>query len=303
MPQSAEIKIGRRTLSLSHVDKVLYPATGFTKGQVIDYYVRVSKVLLRHLKNRALTLKRYPNGVDAPFFYEKECPGFRPKWLEVAATWSEPKQREIHYCLANDLASLVWIASLADLELHTSLARYGQPDRPTMVVFDLDPGPGADVLACAQVAFWLRDVLAKISLRSFPKTSGSKGLQLYVPLNTPVSFDETKDFARVVAFRMAEQFPKLVLAQNAKVLRKGKVLIDWSQNDHHKTTVCVYSLRAKERPSVSTPMTWPEVERGWGEKDIKQFNFSPETVIERVASRGDLFEPVLSTKQKLPQVR
>jgi bifunctional non-homologous end joining protein LigD len=298
---SQQIKVGRTVLSVSNLDKVLYPAMGFTKGQVIDYYQRVSGALLPHLKNRPLTLKRYPDGVRGEFFYEKQCPAFRPKWLDVAPIWSERKQRNITFCLVNDLPSLVWVANLAALELHTSLARGKHPERPTMMVFDLDPGPGTNVLDCAQVSLWLRDLLAKLKLKSFPKTSGSKGLQVYVPLNTAVTFDETKTFSHALARVVAEAHPDRALTEMAKRLRPGKVFIDWSQNDHHKTTVCVYSLRAKEEPSVSTPLSWAEVERGLKSRRPERFVFSPEAVLKRVQKHGDLFEPVLKLKQKLPK--
>lgn len=294
-----QTKIGSRTLTVSNLDKVFYPATGFTKRQVMDYYTRVAKVLLPHLRNRPLTLKRYPEGVNGEFFYEKQCPSFRPQWIKVASVWSEHRNRSISFCLINDLASLVWVTNLADLELHTSLACSQNTERPTMMVFDLDPGPGTDVLNCAQVGIWLRDVLAQLDLKSFPKTSGSKGLQLYVPLNTAVTFEQTKAFAHAVASVVAEAHPKEALTKMAKKLRNKKVFIDWSQNDHHKTTVCVYSLRAREQPSVSTPMTWKEVEQGLKAQDAKKFFFSPEDVLKRVKKNGDLFDPVLTLKQKL----
>lgn len=301
MKQEHTTKIGATTLSLSNLDKVLYPAVEFTKGRVIDYYRRISEVLLPHLKDRPLTLKRYPNGVNGEFFYEKQCPAFRPKWIKVAPIWSRHKQQHISFCLVNDLASLVWVANLADLELHTSLARYQNPEQPTMMVFDLDPGPGTDILDCAQVGLWLRDLLAKFKLKSFPKTSGSKGLQVYLPLNTKVTFDETKAFSHALASIVTEAHPDKTVTQMAKRLRHGKVFIDWSQNDDHKTTVCVYSLRAKEQPSVSTPLNWTEVERGLKGRDANEFLFLTEDVLKRVKKKGDLFESVLTLKQKLPK--
>ena len=300
---STQIRIGGKSLAVSNLNKVLYPTAGFTKGQVIDYYMRISAVLLPHLKNRALTLKRYPNGVNGEFFYEKQCPAFRPKWFEVARVWSKQKRDHIAYCLVNSLPSLVWVANLADLELHTSLARYPKSDRPTAMVFDLDPGPGTDVLDCARVAQWLREALSKIELESFVKTSGSKGLQVYVPLNTLVTFDETKTFAHALASLIAESHPDEALTQMAKRLRAGKVFIDWSQNDYHKTTICVYSLRAKEQPSVSTPLTWQEVQNGLKSGRPDSFFFSPEDVLRRAGKSGDLFEPVLTLKQRLPKER
>jgi bifunctional non-homologous end joining protein LigD len=294
-------KIAGRTLIVSNLNKVLYPAAGFTKGQVIDYYMRISEVLLPHLKNRALTLKRYPDGVDHDYFYEKQCPSFRPRWMQVARVWSRHRQRTINFCLVNDLPSLVWVTNLANIELHTSLARRPRTEKPTAMVFDLDPGTGTNILDCALVALDLRALLKNLKLESFPKTSGSKGLQLYVPLNTPVTFDETKTFARSLASIVAQAHPERVVTQMAKRLRHNKVFIDWSQNDHHKTTVSVYSLRAKDQPSVSTPLTWRELETGFKAKDLDQFNFSPAAVLERVRRRGDLFERVLTLRQKLPK--
>ena len=296
-----QTRIGATTVNLSNLDKVLYPAAEFTKGQVIDYYRRISAVLLPHLKGRALTLKRYPDGVNGDFFYEKQCPAFRPKWIKVAPIWSKHKQKHISFCLVNDLASLVWVANLADLELHTSLARHQKPEQPTMMVFDLDPGPGTDILDCAQVGLWLRDLLAKFKLKSFPKTSGSKGLQVYVPLNTKVTFDETKAFSHALASIIGEAHPDKTVTKMAKQLRQGKVFIDWSQNDDHKTTVCVYSLRAKEQPSVSIPLIWAEVERWFQSRKAESFFFSPQDALNRVKRKGDLFEPVLTLKQKLPK--
>ncbi len=295
-----EVTIDNKKLALSNLDRVLYPKAGFTKGQVIDYYINISKVLLPHLRDHPLTLKRYPEGVEQEFFYEKRCPPFRPKWVKTAPIWSERKGEPIHYCLANDLPSLVWAANLADLELHTSLALSKTPDRPCYMVFDLDPGPGVDAVLCAQVALWVRDVLAKSDLECLTKTSGSKGLQVYVPLNSRVTFDQTKSFSRAVADRLTAEHPDQVLARMEKRLRKDKVFIDWSQNDAHKTTVCVYSLRAKDRPTVSTPLTWDEVEQGLDAKDPERFVFDSESVLARVAKRGDLFESVLTQVQKLP---
>src|ERR1700741_4636718 len=237
MPDKAELIVGGKKLSVSNLDKVLYPKVGFTKGQVIDYYIRIAPVLLPHLKDRPLTMKRYPNGVEGQFFYEKNCPAHRPKWVQTAKVWSEGNQRTMHYCLANDLLTLVWAADLADLELHTSLSRKNKIERPTMMVFDLDPGAPADIVQCCQVGLWLRDLLATMKLKSFAKTSGSKGLQVYVPLNTPVTFDQTKDLALAVAQHLEREHSELVLSKMAKALRKGKVFVDWSQNDEHKTTV------------------------------------------------------------------
>src|ERR1700751_621211 len=259
MPTKAELIVKGKKLSVSNLDKVLYPKVGFTKGQVIDYYIRIAPALLPHLQNRPLTMKRYPNGVDKEFFYEKNCPSHRPKWVKTAKVWSEGNNRTMDYCLAQDLPTLVWAANLADLELHTSLARKRDVSRPPMMVFDLDPGPPADIVQCCQVALWLRDLLGAMKLKSFAKTSGSKGLQVYVPLNTPsVTFDQTKAVSRALAEHLGREHPDVVVSKMLKSLREGKVLVDWSQNDEHKTTVCVYSLRAKEEPTASTPVTWEE---------------------------------------------
>jgi bifunctional non-homologous end joining protein LigD len=298
---SGHVKIGRRKFTVSHSGKVLYPATGFTKGQVIEYYVQISDVLLPHLKNRALTLKRYPNGVDHEFFYQKECPSFRPRWMQVVRIWSKTRRRTVRFCLVNDLPALVWVTNLANIELHASLARRRKTEQPTAMVFDLDPGPGANVVDCAQVALWLRTLLETLKLKSFPKTSGSKGLQLYVPLNTAATFDETKTFSRTLASMVAEVQPQRAVTRMSKRLREGKVLIDWSQNDHHKTTVSVYSLRALEQPAVSTPITWKELEKGLKMRSTKAFSHSPEDALKRVRTLGDLFEPVLTLKQRLPK--
>jgi len=299
----SELRVGGRTLAISNLNKIFYPKAGFTKGQVIDYYVRISKWLLPHLKDRPLTLKRYPNGVEAPFFYEKRCPSFRPNWLKTARIWSEGSQGDIIFCLANDLASLVWTSNLGDLELHTLLSKKQNPYRPTMMVFDLDPGPPADILNCVHVSLWLREVFDRLGVKSFPKTTGSKGLQVYVPLNTPVTFDETKSFARTLAQLLTREHRNEVVYDMKKALRTGKVLVDWSQNDDHKTNVCVYSLRAKERPTVSTPVTWQELEKIQRSGNKEQLTFDSEAVLKRVEKLGDLFAPVLTLKQRLPKLQ
>jgi len=292
---------GKR-LPVSNLDKIFYPKVGFTKGDVINYYIRIAPVLLPHLKDRPLTLKRYPNGVEGMFFYEKRCPTFRPSWFKTAPIWSEGNNEHINFCLANDLPSLVWAANLADLELHTFLSKKQNPQRPTMLVFDLDPGPPATIINCAQVAFWLKEIFDNMGLESFAKTTGSKGLQLYVPLNIPrVTFDETKKLARSLAERLTREHPREVVYDMKKSLRKGKVLIDWSQNDDHKTTVCVYSLRAKERPMVSTPVSWAELHKAFKTGKPDTLAFDAETVLRRVAKFGDLFASVLTLKQKLPK--
>jgi bifunctional non-homologous end joining protein LigD len=295
-----EADVDGRTLRLSNLDKVLYPKPGFTKGQVVDYYARISPVLIPHLADRPLTMKRYPDGVEGEFFYEKQCPSHRPDWVATAAIYSRHNRRNIDFCLVNDLPTLVWAANLADLELHTSLALAADPGRPTMMVFDLDPGDPADIVDCCQVGLWVRDLFDGLGLESFAKTSGSKGLQVYVPLNTETSYDETKPFARAVAELLEKQHPKKVVSRMTKELRKGKVLVDWSQNDEHKTTVCVYSLRAKEQPTVSTPVSWDEVEACLRRKSPKLLTFAADQVPARADEQGDLFAPVLTLKQELP---
>lgn len=296
----AALKVAGRTLEVSNLDKVLYPAVGFTKGQVIDYYIRIAPLLLPHLKDRPLTLKRYPNGVDQMFFYEKRCPSHRPKWVRTAPVWSEGNNDYVDFCLANDLPTLVWAANLADLELHTSLSKSRDKERPTMMVFDLDPGPPATIVECATVAIWLKEIFDAFKLEMFVKTSGSKGLQLYVPLNRPVTYDETKPFAQALAQRLEREHPREVVSKMQKSLRAGKVFIDWSQNDSHKTTVCVYSLRAREQPTVSTPLAWDEIHALKRKKDPALAVFTSDALLKRVEEKGDLFAPVLTLKQKLP---
>ena len=304
MRKEKELLVDGKRLPVSNLDKIFYPKTGFTKGDVINYYIRIAPVLLPHLKDRPLTLKRYPNGVEGMFFYEKRCPTFRPAWLKTAPIWSEGNNEDINFCLANDLPSLVWAANLADLELHTFLSRKQNPDRPTVLVFDLDPGPPANIINCVQVAFWLKELLENMGLESFAKTTGSKGLQLYVPLNVPrVTFDQTKRLARAVAEQITREHPQHVVYDMKKSLRKGRVLIDWSQNDDHKTTVCVYSLRAKERPTVSTPVTWRELQQALKTKKPDMLAFEADQVLRRVQKMGDLFASVLALQQKLPEWR
>ena len=302
MSAKTELVVEGKKLAVSNLDKILYPKAGFTKGQVIDYYIRIAPVLLPHLRDRPLTMKRYPNGVDAEFFYEKNCPSHRPKWVKTAKVWSEGNNRIMQYCLAQDLPTLVWAANLADLELHTSLAKKKDVARPTMMVFDLDPGAPADIVQCCQVGLWLRDLLSKMKLKSFAKTSGSKGLQVYVPLNTSATtFDQTKHVSRALAQHLEGEHQNLVTSNMSKALRKGKVFVDWSQNDEHKTTVCVYSLRAKEEPTVSTPVSWDEVENCLKKKKADLLKFRSDKTLARVEKMGDIFEPVEELKQKLPK--
>jgi bifunctional non-homologous end joining protein LigD len=295
--EAREVRIGSRQLRLVNLDKVLYPRAGFTKAQVIDYYVRISGALLPHLRDRPLTLKRYPNGVDQPYFYEKRCPSHRPPWVRTA------EADGIRFCLVNDLASLVWVANLADLELHVPLARARSFDRPDSVVFDLDPGAPADLVQCCEVGSLLRGLFESLGLSCYAKTSGSKGLQVYVPLNRPgVSYDETKPFARAVAELLEREHPDRIVSNMKKSLRTGKVLVDWSQNDPHKTTVCVYSLRAKDHPTVSTPVTWEEVAACARGRDAARLTFDPEAALDRIKQHGDLFARLLDLRQSLPRL-
>jgi bifunctional non-homologous end joining protein LigD len=295
--KAQSVDIEGRTLQLSNLDKVLYPAEGFTKGAVIDYYARVAPAILTHLRGRAVTLKRHPDGVDGKFFYEKNCPKHRPDWMHTKQI--STGRKEVNFCVVDDLPSLIWTQNLASIELHTSLALAKDHKRPTMMVFDLDPGPPAAMKECCEVALELRALFEQLGLEAFPKTSGSKGLQPYVPLGGKVTFDQTKDFARTVAQLLEERDRKRVISQMKKELRTGKVFVDWSQNDEHKTTVCAYSLRAKERPTASTPVTWEEVEAGAAGEPL---SFTAGEVLERVEADGDLFAPTASLKQKLPSL-
>lgn len=299
----SSIEVQGKQLKLSNLEKVLYPATGFTKQQVIDYYVRIAPAILPHLAGRALTRKRYPNGVDEEFFYEKNAPQHRPDWVETVPIWSEGNHRTVHYILANDLPTLVWLANLAAIELHPSLALVKDITCPTMMVFDLDPGPPANIVQCCQVGLWLREVFEHFELQSFPKTSGSKGLQIYVPLNTPTKYEFTKNFAHALAQLLEHDHPDTVVSDMKKQMRTGKVFVDWSQNDEHKTTVAVYSLRARERPTVSTPLSWEEVERALKKKDASLLVFEARQTVARVEKMGDLFAPVNELKQSLPDLK
>jgi bifunctional non-homologous end joining protein LigD len=292
-----EVEVEGRRLSLSNLDKVMYPGTGFTKGQVIDYYTRVAPVLLPHLHDRPLTLKRYPNGVDGGHFYEKQCPSHAPDWVRSEAV--DLSSKTIRFCICDDLPTLVWLANLADLELHPSLSKVPEVERPTLMAFDLDPGAPAGIAECCEVALILREALGRIGLECFAKTSGSKGIQVYVPLNVDdVDYDHgTKPLSQALARHLEVEHPKLIVSSQKKELRRGKVLIDWSQNDEHKTTVSVYSLRARERPTVSTPLDWDEVAAG----DPDALVFEPDDVLQRVEERGDLFAPVAELRQRLPE--
>ena len=294
-----EIEIEGRRVALTNVDKVLYPS-GFTKGQVIEFYARMAEWVLPHLKDRPITLKRYPDGINAPHFYEKDAPRYTPAWVSTFAVPRRSGESDIHYVLLNDLPSLVWSANLANLEMHPFLSCVPDVQRPTSVVFDLDPGEGMDVLNCGAVAFLLKKRLEKAGLQSWVKVSGSKGMQLYAPLNTRVTYEKTQPFAHSLADEMARDHPGLIVSEMAKSQRRGKVFIDWSQNSDFKTTVCVYSMRAKsESPFISMPIAWAELSRILKKEDRDALHFDPESALKRLEKKGDLFEPVLTTKQKL----
>src|SRR5919112_1895676 len=300
--KTKQLTIGRRRIEVSNLDKLLYPGTKFTKAKVIDYYIKVSKYILPHLKNRPVTLKRFPDGVFGEPFYEKDAPAFTPEWVMTAPVpRRETPGPDIRYILINDLPTLVWVANLATLEIHPFLHTAAQINRPTAVVFDCDPGEGANILDSARVALMLRELLQRLGLESYVKVSGSKGLQVYVPLNSAVTYDETQPFAQGIAQLMAHREPKLIVWQMPKQLRAKKVFIDWSQNVEFKTTVSVYSLRAKtHRPYVSLPVSWDELSDALETKDIDSLFFTPEEALERVEQFGDLFKPVLTRVQKFP---
>jgi bifunctional non-homologous end joining protein LigD len=292
----ADVAVGGRTLSLSNLAKVLYPATGFTKGQVLDYYARIAAVMVPHLSGRPITLKRYPDGVEGPNFFEKNCPSHRPDWVPTHPVTIEGGRKTVHFCLLQEPAALVWTANLAAIELHPGLALVEDLSRPTVMVFDLDPGPPAGLTACVEVALLLRDALSSLGLQSFLKTSGSKGMQVYVPLNTSTEFERTRAFSLALAQVLERQRPDLVVTNMSKEVRPAKVFIDWSQNSSFKTTVAVYSMRARTQPTVSTPLRWEEIEA-----DPESLRFESADVLARVAEHGDLFAPVLSLEQKLPE--
>jgi bifunctional non-homologous end joining protein LigD len=299
MAKSATLEVGGKSLPVSNLDKIYYPKAKFTKGEMIAYYIKIAPLLLPHLKGRPLTLKRYPNGVDAPFFYEKQCPRPRPAFVKTCQVARHHQPGSIEYCLVENLPTLVWAANLGDLELHTFLSRAPRVHRPTQIVFDLDPGPPANAVQCAQVALWLKEMFDHLGLEIFVKSSGSKGLQVYVPLNTPTTYAETSPFAKAVAQTLERAHPELVVSDMKKELRHGKVLVDWSQNSETKTTVCVYSLRAKERPFVSMPLEWEEIEACLKKKDASLVFFEATDALRRVEKKGDLFARVLTLKQSL----
>jgi bifunctional non-homologous end joining protein LigD len=312
VPGDSLVEVGGRELKLTNLDKVLYPKAGFTKGEVVDYYAKVAPAIVPHLTGKAVTLRRFPEGVedmDAAFF-EKRCPKHRPDWVKTARVEAGPHAGMIDFCVCDGLPTLIWMAQLAAIELHPSLSLAAEPDRPTVLAFDLDPGPPADVLDCCRVALRLRELFGHFGVECFPKTSGSKGLQIYAPLNDDmVSYEGddadgqgTKPLARAIAQLLEKQTPKEVVSKMKKEERKGKVFVDWSQNHRRKTTIAVYSLRARERPTVSTPVTWDEVEKAIENDDADSLVFEAGDVLKRVEKHGDLFAPVLELKQKLPEL-
>jgi bifunctional non-homologous end joining protein LigD len=303
--EDRHVQVEGRELKLTNLDKVLYPKAGFGKGEVIDYYAKVAPAMIPHLAGRALTLRRFPEGVEDSdgAFFEKRCPKHRPEWVKTARVPAGPNTGEIDYCVCEDLPTLVWMAQLASIELHPSLSLAKKLDRPTMLVFDLDPGPPADVLDCCRVALRLHELFGHFEVECFPKTSGSKGMQVYVPLNNDeVTYEETKPLARAIAQLLEKQTPKEVVSKMKKAERKGKVFVDWSQNHETKTTIAVYSLRARERPTASTPIAWEEVERALDRNDPDLLVFEAGDVLKRVERHGDLFAPVLELKQTLPEL-
>ena len=300
--QRKSLTIAGKRIPVSNLDKVLYPGEKFSKGKVIDYYARISKYLLPHLKHHPVTLKRFPDGVFGEFFYEKDAPAFTPAWVKtVSVPRRETPGKDIRYIVINDLPTLVWSANLANLEIHPFLHRAPRLDRPASMVFDCDPGEGTNILHCARVALMLREVLRELGLESYVKVSGSKGLQVYVPLNSPITYDETQPLAKGPAELMAQKEPKLIVSKMPKRLRTKKVFIDWSQNAEFKTTVGVYSLRAKtHRPYVSMPVQWKELESAVENKETEALFFTPEEAIKRAEELGDLFKPVLKQVRRLP---
>ena len=302
---SRQVEIEGRELKLTNVEKVLYPQAGFTKGEMIDYYVKVAPAMIPHLSGRAVTLRRFQEGVedlDAAFF-EKRCPKHRPKWVKTASVEAGPRAGKIDFCVCDGLPTLVWMAQLATVEFHPSLSKARAPKRPSVLAFDLDPGPPADIVDCCRVALRLRDLFGHFDVQSFPKTSGSKGMQVYVPLNSKkVNYEKTKPMAKAIAQLLEKQTPDKVVSKMKKVERENKVFVDWSQNHERKTTIAVYSLRARERQTASTPVTWDEVAEVADSGDKSKLVFESDMVLDRIEKHGDLFAPVLELEQELPDL-
>jgi bifunctional non-homologous end joining protein LigD len=299
-----QVEVDGRELKLTNLDKVLFPEAGFTKGEMVDYYAKVAPAIVPHLSGRPVTLRRFPEGVDDldAAFFEKRCPKHRPKWVKTARVEAGPHAGKIDFCVCDGRPTLVWMAQLAAIELHPSLSLARAPKRPTVLAFDLDPGPPADIVDCCRVGLRLRDLFGHFGVESFPKTSGSKGLQIYVPLNSKVSYETTKPFAKAIAQLLEKQTPDEVVSKMKKVEREGKVFVDWSQNHQRKTTIAVYSLRARERPTVSTPVSWDEVENAIDKDDAGLLVFEAGDVLKRIEREGDLFAPVLELQQELPDL-
>jgi len=300
-----QVEVDGRELKLTNLDKVIYPKAGFTKGEMVDYYAKAAPAIIPHLSGRAVTLRRFPEGVDDldAAFFEKRCPKHRPDWVKTARVEAGPHAGMIDFCVCDGLPTLVWMAQLAAIELHPSLSLARAPKRPTVLAFDLDPGPPADILDCCRVGIRLRDMFGHFGVESFPKTSGSKGLQVYIPLNSKkVNYETTKPFAKAIAQLLEKQTPELVVSKMKKVEREGKVFVDWSQNHQRKTTISVYSLRARERPTVSTPVSWDEVEKAIDKDDASLLVFEAGDVLKRIERDGDLFAPVLELQQELPDL-
>lgn len=296
------VEIGGRRLSLANLDKDLYPSYGFTKAHILEYYSHISTFILPHLRDRAITLKRYPEGVDKEYFFEKRCPAHHPEWIKTAEILRD-NEASMTYCMVNDLESLIWVENLASIELHVPLCRAASPEIADSLVFDLDPGEEADIIDCARVALILRDLLDGLKLRGRVKTSGKKGLHLYVPLNNRKStFDDTKTFSKAVADILQKNYPDLVTARMAKEYRTRKVFINWSQNDSSKTMIGVYSLRARERPIVSFPVEWREIEAAIEQKEADMLIIDHSEALKRVEKKGDLFAELLNRKQRLPHL-
>jgi bifunctional non-homologous end joining protein LigD len=296
---AGNVEVGGRRLAIRNLDRVVFPRAGTTKAELLDYYVRIADVMLPHLRDRLLHMHRYPEGVEGPRFWQKGCPEHRPQWLRTVPVWSAAKGAPIEFCVVDDVAGLLWAVNIGSLELHTSLHTCADLERPTALAFDLDPGEGVEVVGCAQVALRLREVLDGIGLLGWVKTSGSKGLQVYVPLNADVTYARAKPAARAIAEAMERRWPERIVSRMAKALRPGKVLIDWSQNTQHKSMVCAYSVRAKARPTVSTPVLWEELEAAVATGDPARLSFEMDDVLRRVGERGDLFADVLTTEQRL----
>lgn len=275
----------------------MWPKSGTTKGEAIAYYANVAPVMVPHLAGRPLTRVRFPDGVDGQRFYEKRIPKGAPDWVR-SETVGMDKAGDIDFVVCDDRPTLVWLAQMGALELHPSLSIADRMESPTVLAFDLDPGPPAGIRECCMVAKRVRELFGNIGMESFPKTSGSKGLQVYVPLNGDATYEATKPFAHAVAQALEKAEPSLVVSRMTKSLRMGKVLVDWSQNTRSKTTVAVYSLRARDNPTVSTPVSWDEVDAGAAGED--ELIFERADVLERIRTDGDLFEPVLKLSQDLP---